>query len=93
MNSCFVSLLYIVMYIEKNNDALTHVSVFLYMNKVNKHRKPKKWGIGLDPSSKSLTVAMSLLELRVSDVCQDESFQNVDGYLYFRSRWVNNAIM
>lgn len=42
MNSCFVSLLYIVMYIEKNNDALTHVSVFLYMNKVNKHRKPKK---------------------------------------------------
>lgn len=42
MNSCFVSLLYIVMYIEKNNDTLTHVSVFLYMNKVNKHRKPKK---------------------------------------------------
>lgn len=38
MNSCFVSLLYIVMYIEKNNDTLT----FLYMNKVNKHRKPKK---------------------------------------------------
>lgn len=36
----------------------------------------------LDPSSKSLTVAMSLLELWVSDVCQDESFQSVDSYLY-----------